>query len=135
MLPMNYNQMVNPYQSQMNQYPNFSQSYGVNNQSLVRVTGIEGAKAYQMGANSVVALFDSNEDLMYIKTTDGAGFGSIRTFKFEELHNLCKNQDYNVQTEQFVTKKEMEDYVKLIISNKQNSGKSEHNRQSKNADE
>lgn len=39
---------------------------------LTRVTGLEGAKAYQMPANSTVALFDNNDDLMYIKTTDGA---------------------------------------------------------------
>lgn len=37
-----------------------------------------------MSANSTVALFDSNEDIMYIKTTDGAGFPSIRTFNFAE---------------------------------------------------
>ena len=46
-------------------------------QSLIRVNGIDGAKAYQMPANSTVALFDSNEDVMYVKSTDGAGFRSI----------------------------------------------------------
>lgn len=53
-------------------------------QSLVRVTGIDGARAYQMRPNSTVALFDANNDYFYIKTTDGAGFPTIRTFKFEE---------------------------------------------------
>lgn len=42
-------------------------------QNLIRVNGIEGAKTYQMSANSTVALFDSNEDIMYIKTTYTAG--------------------------------------------------------------
>ena len=40
---------------------------------IVRVNGIQGAQAYQTGANSSVALFDANEDFFYIKTTDGAG--------------------------------------------------------------
>lgn len=51
-------------------------------QQLIRVTGIEGAKAYQMGPNSVVPLFDADNDVMYVKSTDGAGFPTIRTFSF-----------------------------------------------------
>lgn len=31
-------------------------------QGLVRVTGIDGARAYQMRPNSTVALFDANND-------------------------------------------------------------------------
>lgn len=41
-------------------------------QQLIRVTGMDGAKAYQMGPNSCVPLFDSDNDIMYIKSTDGA---------------------------------------------------------------
>lgn len=52
---------------------------------LIRVTGMEGAKAYQMPPNSVVPLFDANNDIMYIKSTDGAGFPSIRAFSFEPM--------------------------------------------------
>lgn len=53
-------------------------------QELIRVNGLEGARAYQMPPNSVAALFDANQDLMYIKATDGAGFPSIRVFSFAE---------------------------------------------------
>ena len=69
------------YYSQMNNQQIFPQEQ---TQNLIRVNGIDGAKTYQMPANSTVALFDSNEDIMYIKTTDGAGFPSIRTFNFVE---------------------------------------------------
>ena len=71
------NQQIN-YPSMMN---NLANPMGMNMQNnipinnslmLTRVTGLEGAKAYQMPANSTVALFDNNDDLMYIKTTDGA---------------------------------------------------------------
>ena len=63
----------NPYASLMGQNPYYNQP--MNNQqffqqeptqSLIRVNGIEGAKAYQMNANSTVALFDSNNDIMYV---------------------------------------------------------------------
>jgi hypothetical protein len=46
---------------------------------FVYVTGIEGAKAYQMPPNSEMPLFDSTCDgRMFIKTTDGAGFPTIK---------------------------------------------------------
>lgn len=55
---------------------------------LISVNGINGAKAYQMPPNSSVALFDANEDMMYVKTTDAAGYPTIKTFRFEAVENL-----------------------------------------------
>lgn len=37
-----------------------------------------------MPPNSTAALFDSGNDIMYIKQTDGAGFPNIRVFTFTE---------------------------------------------------
>lgn len=121
--------MFNPYQNAyQNPYQNtFNPMYnGINKdiQTLVRVNGIEGAKAYQMGANSQVALFDANDDLMYIKCTDGAGFPSIRTFKFEELHNFSKNQENIAENKQYVTRKELEEYVKQFVQSATNTTES-----------
>lgn len=56
--------------------------------NLIRVTGLDGAKAYQLPANSSIALFDANDDVMYIKTTDGAGFPSIRAFRFTPIEAM-----------------------------------------------
>lgn len=61
----------------------YGYNYFPQGQQLIRVNGMDGAKAYQMQPNCSAALFDSNDDLLYIKTTDGAGFGSVRTFRFE----------------------------------------------------
>ena len=71
----------------MYQYPSYRNPYEVQNQSqqIVSVNGMEGAKAYQMYPNSTVALFDSNNDIFYLKKTDGAGFATIRRFKFVEI--------------------------------------------------
>lgn len=57
------------YYSPFNQF----QNYSIRQESITRVTGEEGAKAYQMAPNSSAALFDGNEDIFYLKTTDGAG--------------------------------------------------------------
>lgn len=98
--------MFNPYYNpQPNNYPNPS--------TLTRVTGIEGAKAYQMAANSIVALFDSNDDIFYVKSTDGAGFPTIRTFRFQEEITQPTPNSFDQ------LKKELQDYVKQLISEQQ----------------
>ena len=85
-------------------------------QGLIRVTGIDGARAYQMRPNSTVALFDANEDLMYIKVTDGAGFPTIRTFKFEELSPTSVSVSNFVTREEFdELRKEIENYGKQSV--------------------
>lgn len=57
---------------------------------LIKVNGRAGAEAYQMGApNSMVALFDANEDLFYIKSTDGAGYPSIKAYRFTEAGEVA----------------------------------------------
>lgn len=82
-------------------------------QNLIRVNGIDGAKAYQMPANSTVALFDSNEDVMYVKSTDGAGFPSIRTFSFTEKLNVeVKSSDV-----EYISREEFEKFKKELMDN------------------
>lgn len=86
---------------------------------LIRVTGMQGAKAYQMPANSRAALFDDTDDIVIIKMTDGAGFPSYRrarldwiedeidsdpvtraelNAKFEELKGLILNGQQSVSS-------------------------------------
>ena len=117
----------NPYASLMppqNQYYNQQFQPQQETRNLIRVNGIGGAKAYQMYPDSTVALFDSNEDIMYIKSTDGAGFPSIRSFRFEEL-----NED--TQTEPFVdyiSREEFEEFKKELMNNgKQSISRSKSN--------
>lgn len=54
---------------------------------FVYVTGLEGAKAYQLPPNSEMPLFNSTGDVMYIKTTDGAGFPTIKVCKVKEMQS------------------------------------------------
>lgn len=107
-------------------------------QSLIRVNGIDGAKAYQMGANSQVALFDANEDIFYVKVTDGAGFPSIRTFRFEEVsqnvsRETLSNNDY-VSRAEFEELKEMINNGKFNIQQKSAGKTTATNKQSADAD-
>ena len=106
-------------------YGQFQQFYG-RQESLIRVTGYEGAKAYQMMPNSTVALFDGNEDLMYIKTTDGAGFATIKTFKFEPHDAAPQTSGEFISRSEFDDfRNEVKEYVEQFIpkskSNKKQS--------------
>ena len=121
--PSNYMQNMNtqapstmaPFGSQM---PTTQQNNG-----LIRVTGIDGAKAYQMPPNSVAALFDDSYDIMYVKSTDGAGFPTIRIFDFYEHKEEAPVQQQPVNVENFATKQELENLqnevkqVKEMLSN------------------
>ena len=112
------NQYYNP---QMNNQQFLPQ---IQTQNLIRVNGIEGAKAYQMSANSIVSLFDANEDIMYIKSTDGAGFPSIRTFSFTEV----KEQNKPIQKVDYISREEFEEFKKELMNNgKQSISRSKSN--------
>ena len=117
----------NPYASlmpQQNQYYNQQFLPQIQTQNLIRVNGIEGAKAYQMSANSIVSLFDANEDIMYIKSTDGAGFPSIRSFRFEELKEDTKTEP----SVDYISREEFEEFKKELMDNgKQSISRSKSN--------
>lgn len=90
-------------------------------QQLIRVNGIDGARAYTMQPNSTVALFDGNCDVMYIKSTDGAGFGNIRAFRFEQIvEKPTEKADY-VTRKEYDELKEAIENVKQLVSNKQSA--------------
>lgn len=131
------NNFQNPYaalmgQTMYNQPQNNQQFFQPEpTQNLIRVNGINGAKAYQMPANSTVALFDSNNDVMYVKSTDGAGFPSIRTFSFTELKediSTTENTDY-------ISRQEFEEFKKELMNNgKQSISRSKSNLTDKSTD-
>lgn len=106
--PYTLNSPMNPSNPYMNTY-NAVQNQMVNN--LIRVTGMDGAKAYQMQPNSTVALFDSNEDIMYIKSTDGAGFPTIRTFGFSPIEQPTN------QGNDFISRAEFEQFKQEVLDN------------------
>ena len=77
---------------------------------LIRVTGMEGARAYQMLPNSAVALFDGGQDVFYVKTTDGAGFPTIRAYSF---------QAQAMGASDYVTRAEFDQLKEMIVHGKQ----------------
>lgn len=90
------------------QYPQYQQPQ--QNSGVVWVQGIEGAKSYLLPPNSNAFLMDSEGSYFYLKSTDSAGLPSTKIYKFHEVTegdmNTAKQQS-NLQTENFVTKDEL----------------------------
>lgn len=70
----------------MYQYPFQQQSQYQNRfdycqrQEIIKVSGENGAKAYQMPANSSVLLLDETMPIVWLKSTDGAGYPSLTPY-------------------------------------------------------
>lgn len=80
-----YESSFNPWTAPSRNFQNGQYNNQPQQTTLIRVNGLEGAKAYQMPPNSVIPLFDGNEDIMFVKSTDAAGFATIRSFRFEPM--------------------------------------------------
>lgn len=104
----------NPQSTFLPQRQNFQMPQQMMQQpmSLTRVTGVDGAKAFQMPPNSVAALFDGGEDVFYIKSTDGAGFPTIKAFAFSPIDAKASQGEY-------VTRREFEELKGMIVNGKQ----------------
>lgn len=69
-----YNPMINPYftpQNTVTQQPR---------REVVKVNGENGARAFPMGANSSALLLDENGVIVWLVTTDGAGYKTVAPF-------------------------------------------------------
>lgn len=96
--PHMYMQNYQPYQtgpgapmSQPSWVPNYSSTqYPQPVDGLISVTGLEGARAYQIPPNSKMALFDADSDVFYVKTTDAGGFPTVRSFRFEPMEQAAQ---------------------------------------------
>lgn len=106
--------MNNPYPMQ-NQY--MTQQQKAN--GITWVQGIEGAKAYQMSANSNAIMLDSEIDgRFYIKTCDDVGMSKLRLFKFEEITDFTP-QANNVDLSQYVRKDELQALLSNVLSSQE----------------
>lgn len=84
----------------------------VNN--VLRVTGPESAKAYQVPPNSDVILFDANDPVFYWKSTDDSGFGTLRVFDFTERKQVEVEPVLEAANVDFATRDDVEDLKKKL---------------------
>lgn len=109
MSPMGNYQMNN----YMNPYMQMAQRFMPQNNLIIWVQGLEGAKAYQLSPNSNVVLMDSDNDgIFYIKVSDNVGMCNLRTFKYSEITEAPKPIEQPVMDmSNYVTHGELESII------------------------
>lgn len=116
-----YQQNYQPIQQtipQQIQQPQPQMQMTQNNQGLIWVSGEIGAKSYLMAPNSTVMLMDSERSVFYIKSTDGAGMPTLRTYEYKEFTQDLPQPQQGQQTEQmkmetqYVTREEYNALIK-----------------------
>lgn len=73
---------------------------------VIRVSGRPGAEAFQMAPNSEVMLLDETQPVVWLKTTDGAGYPRLTAYDIT-IHEDEKPVDYKSFEERL---KKLEDY-------------------------
>lgn len=79
------------------------------NQGLLWVQGEAGAKSYLVAPNTTVLLMDSESQRFYLKSTDGAGMPSLRTFEYSEVGVSAPDAQKTTETnldDKYVTREE-----------------------------
>ena len=76
------NSYQNPYYNPFGfmQPQTFQQQPAGPQMQVVRVSGENGARAYQMGANSSAILLDETGTMVWLVTSDGAGYKSVSAY-------------------------------------------------------
>lgn len=82
--PTGYQQMYYPQQNQMQgtQMSLQNQPQLAPNSNLIWVQGEAGAKSYLVAPNTTVQLWDSENQVIYLKSADGSGMPSIKTLDY-----------------------------------------------------
>lgn len=93
-----------------------AEAYQMPGQSLIKVNGRAGAEAYQMpGPNSMAALFDANDDIFYLKSTDGAGYPTVTAYRFTAVTEAPAAEDDVVRRSEFdAFKSELQEALKNV---------------------
>src|SRR5690606_5947885 len=78
--PYNNPYSYNPVNSYQNQLAQMQMPMQAQHMEIIKVSGEPGAKAYQMAPNSSILLLDETAPLVWLKTTDGAGYPTITPY-------------------------------------------------------
>ena len=71
---------------------------GAQQTQVVKVNGENGARAYQIGANSSAILLDESGTMIWLCTTDGAGYKTVTAYDISP-HQTAPAPDYSTLEE------------------------------------
>lgn len=110
-------QMMDGYQRSMYQQPQPQ----MQNQSIIWVQGEAGAKAYPVAAGQSVLLMDSEDAVLYVKSTDQTGrplpMESYDLVKRESVVNMPQiSQKSHGQEKEYVTMSDLEGKINDMVT-------------------
>lgn len=102
-----------------NYYPNYmfptqSNAYPTQSNALTWVSGEAGAKAYMVAPNQTVVLWDSEAQVIYLKSADSTGMPSVKVLDYTIRDSSSQKADILAQKD-FATKDDV-DYLKKEIN-------------------
>ena len=113
---MQYQQYAQQPQMQYQQQPTQQMSQPQTTYlPLTFVNGVEGAKAFIVGANQIIYLKDSDSNILFEKKADAQGKYTLTAFKLEkvDINNIGKDTNANpISTDRFIMKEDIKDFVK-----------------------
>lgn len=105
----NYNSNATPTYPTQNSQP-IQTSY----LPLTFVNGVEGAKAFIVGANQIIYLKDSDSNILFEKKADQQGKYTLTAFELKpiDINNIGKDTVKNpISTDRFIMKEDIKDFV------------------------
>lgn len=108
--PTNYQPYPQIYPQNAPQQMNQQYQQPQQNNGVVWVQGIEGAKAHPVSAGQSVLLMDSEGDCFYLKSADQSGMPSMRVFDYKERVN-APQEAKNADLTGFISKDELLPYA------------------------
>lgn len=96
---------------------------------MIKVTGMDGAKAYLMEPNSSVALFDAEKPIFYLKSTDGAGFPTIKAYDY------IPHQEQITESPEYITRQEFDAWKEAFVNEQQQRVSAVGKRSAKQSDD
>lgn len=111
--PMTYQpqQMYYPQMPQQNQV----QPQAQNSNNLIWVQGEAGAKSYLVAPNSTVTLWDSEAQVIYLKSADATGMPSMKIIDYT-IRNSTPQESTRGAHDEFAMKTDVESIRKDIVA-------------------
>lgn len=101
------------YQQQQPQFPHIASN------GIIWVQGEAGAKSYMVAPNTTVQLWDSENNVIYLKSADSSGLPSMRILDYTIRENPSQMSSNGLKNESaYVTKEEFEKFKAEILDSR-----------------
>ncbi len=128
--PAGYQQMYYPQQNQMQgtQMSPQNQPQLAPNSNLIWVQGEAGAKSYLVAPNQTVQLWDSENQVIYLKSADGSGMPSIKTLDYTIRDAQASAEAQKAAEGKYISKDELKSLQDDLESLRHDVEKMKHSR-------